>query len=208
MNKILMLVLIVLGILALVTALFFVFTASTAKFEKPAVYLYPQEDSFINVQLLINGKITETIPEYKRGWNVFVSRSGIIDGKYDYLFYEADLNKLKLPKTGWVIGYKDLNKWFDLNLIELGLNEKEKTQFKEYWMERLPKANYYEIKILENDFLKENMNLLITPTPDTIIRLNFYFKPLNEKINIKEPTIRTPERKGFIVVEWGGMVDD
>ena len=199
-------VLIVIGVLVLVTAGLFVFTASTVRIEKPAVYLYPQEDSLINVQLSINGKITQTIPKYGKGWNVFVSKEGIIDGEYDYLFYEADLNKLRLPKTGWVVSYNDLNKWFDINLLKLGLNEKEKAQFKEYWMGRLPKANYYEIKILENNFLKENMDLLITPAPNTLIRLNFYFKPLNEKKSMTEPTIRTPQRKGFTVVEWGGMV--
>jgi len=94
------------------------------------------------------------------------------------------------------------------HLIKFGLNEKEKNQFKEYWLERLPKTNYYEVKILEEDFLKQNMELLISPEPDTLIRLNFYFKPLEQKINIQEPIINTPQRIGFTVVEWGGMVDN
>ncbi len=198
-----MLVLIVISVLVLVMAGLFVFTANTIKLEKPAIYLYPPEDSLISVQLLLNGKITQTIPEYGRGWNVFVSKDGVINGKYDYLFYEVDLNKLRLPKTGWVVSYNELSKWFDINLIKLGLNEKERNQFKDYWMGRLSPASYYEIKILETVFLKENMDLLITPTPNTLIRLNFYFKPLPEKKSIKEPTIRTTERKGFTVVEWG-----
>ena len=65
-----------------------------------------------------------------------------------------------------------------------------------------------EVKILEEDFLKQNMELLISPEPDTLIRLNFYFKPLEQKINIQEPIINTPQRIGFTVVEWGGMVDN
>ena len=208
MNKILLWVLIVLGILIVLAGGLFIFASSRVRFEKPAVYLYPLEDSIISVKLNIDGKITETIPKYGSGWSVFAEKDGLINHQYDYLFYEADLNSLKLPKTGWVVSYNDLSKWFDINLIKFGLNEKEKNQFKEYWLERLPKTNYYEVKILEEDFLKQNMELLISPEPDTLIRLHFYFKPLEQKINIQEPIINTPQRIGFTVVEWGGMVDN
>jgi len=52
------------------------------------------------------------------------------------------------------------------------------------------------------------MNLIIEPKPDTLIRTIFYFKPINEKTEIEEPTIETPERIGFTVVEWGGLLDN
>ena len=208
MNKILIWVLIILGVLIVVAGSIFVLTARAVTIEKPAIYLYPQEDSTISVKLNINGIITETIPSYGSGWSVFATKDGLIEGQYDYLFYEADLNSLELPKKGWMVKYNDLSFWFDENLPRLGLNEKEKDQFKEYWLERLPENNYYEIKILEDEFLKQNMDLVIDPKPDTLIRLNFYFKPHEEKINIQEPVINTPKRIGFTVVEWGGMVDN
>jgi len=184
------------------------YQASHMVVKKPAIYLYPTEDSFVNVQLNINGKITKDIPEYKNGWNVFVTKAGIIENKYDYLFYEAQLRKIELPNSGWVIIYEDLENWFDVNLIKLGLNEKEKNQFKEYWLNELPKSDYYEIRIFEDSFLKENMDLIISPQPDTLIRLNFNFKPLNKEVNIQEPKIITPKRMGFTVVEWGGVLDN
>jgi hypothetical protein len=174
--------------------------------KKPAIYLYPKEDAFVKVQLDINGKLIHAIPEYGDGWNVFATKEGIIDGKYDYLFYEAQLNKLELSKSGWIVKYEDLEDWFDEYLSKMGLNEKEKSQFKEYWLKELPKSNYYEIKLLDDHFLKENMDLIISPKPDTVIRLNFYFKPLEEKIVLQEPSIVTPERVGFTVVEWGGIL--
>ena len=200
-------ILIVIGVLMVVLGSLFIF-ASTATFEKPVIYLYPEEDSTILVKLNINGIITETIPTYNDEWSVFVTKEGLIDNQYDYLFYEADLNSLELPKTGWILRYNDLEVWFNDNLPKLGLNEKEKSQFKEYWLERLPKSNYYEIKIFEEKFLEQNMGLLINPKPDTLIRLNFYFKPVENYVDIKEPLIKTPNRIGFTVVEWGGMVDN
>lgn len=174
--------------------------------KKPAVYLYPTQDSIINVQLDINGRIVQSIPDYNNGWNVFVARDGKIENKYDYLFYEAQLNNLELPDEGWVVSSQDLDSWMNVNLIKLGLNEKEAEQFKEYWMKELPKSNYYEIKLLSQEFLKENMNLIVSGNPDTMIRLNFYFKALENPTQIKNPAIITPERNGFVVVEWGGIL--
>ncbi len=175
---------------------------------KPAIYLYPQRNIEVGVTLGINGEIIKSDPEYpQNGWKVKATPSSLIDGKYDYLFYENTLNKLDLPKEGWVVKKEDLNQWFNDNLQKLGLNEKESAQFKEYWLGVLNKANYYEIKLLSDQYLKENMNLKISPQPDTVIRRNFYFKPLQEKTDLKEPIIITPERKGFTVVEWGGIMD-
>jgi|WetSurMetagenome_2_1015567.scaffolds.fasta_scaffold30228_2 hypothetical protein len=173
--------------------------------KKPAVYLYPLEDMNIKVNVEVNGQLTLAEPLYNNGWDVNVSPDGLIDNKYDYLFYEANLNKIELPEEGWIVEYKGLEKWFDKYLPELGLNTKEIGQFKEYWLRDLRKANYYEIKLLDSKFLEENMKLIISPEPQTLIRLNFYFKPLFEKKEIKNPVICTSERSGFTVVEWGGI---
>lgn len=173
--------------------------------KKPAVYLYPKEQMDISVKVKVNGVLTLTEPEYNTGWNVNVKPDGIIDNKYDYLFYEADLNKITLPEEGWIVKYENLKEWFEEYLPKLGLNEKEKEQFEEYWLGKLRKANYYDIRIFDNKFLSENMELIINPKPETILRLNFYFKPLNFETELKEPEIKWFIRKGFTVVEWGGI---
>jgi hypothetical protein len=174
--------------------------------KKPAVYLYPIDESVINVSLSINGKLTASEPYYNQGWNVNVKPNGLIDGRFDYLFYEAALKKIALPEDGWVVEYKNLDRWFDRELILLGLNEKEKSQFKEYWLKELPKADYYEIRLLQDDFLNENMGLDIKPKPDNLIRVNLHFKPVSTKTSLAKPVIKTPHREGFVVVEWGGIL--
>jgi hypothetical protein len=173
--------------------------------KKPAVYLYPEKTTEIQVKLTINGYLTKTEPFYDNEWNVIARPDGLIDNKYDYLFYEADLKKIELPDEGWIVEYNKLEKWFDESLPNLGLNTKEKRQFKDYWLKNLKYSNYYEIKLLDNNFLNDNMKLIIVPEPQTIIRFIFYFTPVNEKIFLKEPTITKKERKGFTVVEWGGI---
>lgn len=215
MNKIVLWILIALGIFIIFIGGFLYFSVYKSykmqsmlneKVKKPAIYLYPLEDSQIFVKLNINGEMIKDIPEYNNGWNVFVTKEGIIEGKYDYLFYEANLKKISIPKEGWIVEYSELEFWFNKNLKLLGLNKKETDQFKEYWLNQLEKSKYYEIKLLSNEFLDENMDLIITPEPETEIRLNFIFKPLKKNYSIKNPEIITPERNGFTVVEWGGIL--
>lgn len=48
------------------------------------------------------------------------------------------------------------------------------------------------------------MPLEIEPKPDTLIRVLMEFKGLDKYKTVKEQKLITPERKGFVVVEWGG----
>jgi len=174
---------------------------------KPVVYLYPPEDMDVEVRVDINGRITKSIPDYGDMWCVHATKEGLIDSRYNYLFYEASLNRLDRPKTGWVVEYNNLSNWFDEKLPELGLNKAEAEEFKEYWINKLPESRYYQIGLLSDEFLETDMDLIVEPKPDTVIRLIFYFKPLDERVDIPELIIHKKERLGFTVVEWGGIMD-
>lgn len=173
---------------------------------KPAIYLYPEETLKIKVSLSINGEITISEPEYNDGWDVVVEPGGTIESRYDYLFYEARLNYLKTPDEGWCVEYEHLEIWMNTTLNELGLNEKESKDFKDFWLDFLPIANYYEIKLLSKEYLDSNMGLLIDPKPETIIRVLLTFSPYQNAFEIATPLIETPIRSGFTVVEWGGFI--
>ena len=177
--------------------------------KKPAIYLYPQKETKVKVKVDVNGEITKSIPQYGDGWEVSASPKGRIDGKYDYLFYEARLNCLpQLPEEGWVVAYDELNKWFDKNLTALGLNGKEAGDFKEYWIKNLKPAKYYVIKILDRNFIDENLKLQVSPMPQTVIRLMLYFKPTDHFDILKAPKPQKIVRVGLTVVEWGGIVEN
>ncbi len=130
--------------------------------------------------------------------------------QYDYLFWEAkaDLDKSELPDKGWVVAQSNLEEWFKEYLPKLGLNQKEKEQFMEYWLDRLQGRNYYEMKLLSSSFLAEHAKLTINPSPDTLIRIIFHFTPMDEYKALDAPAIETPERKGFVVLEWGGILSE
>lgn len=62
----------------------------------------------------------------------------------------------------------------------------------------------YCIVIPTEKEINNNMPLEINPNPDTIIRVLMTFKGLESPIEVEEQKLDTPERKGFVVVEWGG----
>ena len=48
------------------------------------------------------------------------------------------------------------------------------------------------------------MPLEVSPNPDSIIRVLMTYKGLKSPINVKEQVLETPNRDGFVLVEWGG----
>ncbi|MCK4359288.1 MAG: carboxypeptidase regulatory-like domain-containing protein [Candidatus Cloacimonetes bacterium] len=177
---------------------------------KPAIYIYPEEECQFQVQLILkNGtRITESIPEYNSPWNVFVEKYGIIDGKYDYLFYEASIKNIPSTnwRNGWCISQKNLKNELNNLLLKIGLNQKETSEFLDYWLNRLQEYKYYKIYPVKNHQLDEFVELDITPQPQTIFRIWFFFQGCKNFEELPSPQINDFVREGTTVIEWGGVM--
>ncbi len=69
-------------------------------------------------------------------------------------------------------------------------------------VKKIKKYNYIRFETREET--DTNMPLTITPEPDTTIRVLMEYKGLENSIKVEEQSLETPERKGFVAVEWGG----
>lgn len=69
-------------------------------------------------------------------------------------------------------------------------------------VKKIKKYNYTRFATREET--DTNMPLTITPEPDTTIRVLMEYKGLENSIKVEEQSLETPERKGFVAVEWGG----
>lgn len=178
---------------------------------KPAIYLYPQKQEAIHVQISSKEPIRYSLPLYPaNGWDVIGNPTGDVvynKTRYDYLYYETFLPDSVLPKedTGYVVAYNDLAKEFDDMLPKLGLNKKESQEFSTYWIKALPYAKYYKIAIIPQSFLDSQVPLLISPRPDSVLRISVAFQPLDSSVSITKPNFSNFTRKGFTVVEWAGL---
>ena len=178
--------------------------------EKPIIYLYPEEETNIEVKLGKKENITCSYPKYENGWKVVASPNGdlkyIENGKNLYaLYYEAKTEKEnKVEKEGFVVKGEDSANFLEEKLEILGLNERESEEFIVYWLPKLEANKYNYIRFLNKEEIDENMPLEIEPKPDTQIRVLMTFKGLNKEIKVEEQQLTRVERKGYTVVEWGG----
>lgn len=89
-------------------------------------------------------------------------------------------------------------------LKKLGLTDKEANEFIIYWLPLLEKNKYNLIHFATEEYNKQ-APLEILPKPDSLIRILMVYKPLSKPVTVNQQQLITPDRKGFIVVEWGGI---
>lgn len=182
-----------------------------AEMGKPVIYLYPEKETEVSVNVRPTSGISISEPEIGDGWKVIASPNGelynIDDGKtYPYLFWEGFAANFKTPKEGFMVAMKDVSRFFDEKLRILGLNEKEITDFKEFWVPRLNENKYYFITFISQADFDKYAPLTVDPKPDSVIRVFFDYKGLDKKIKVREQKLKKAERKGFAVIEWGGRL--
>lgn len=183
---------------------------------KPVVYLYPTAPTLVNVRVESLGKVVVSDPLYPEGgWkNVLAYPNGNLSYKgknYSELFFETEVENMQKPKKGIVLQTSLLNEQLGAIVEQLGLSASEKDEFLQFWIPRLKGLNspYIFFSLLEKTEKEKLDKLIITPKPDTVIEFIAYFKPLDTDTygnSLKLPP--TPKRKGFVSVEWGGILDN
>lgn len=197
-------------LIILLSLILITFTACTNEemTKKPVIYLYPTSEQSVSVKLDYYGELTCTYPEYKNGWNVIAKPDGTLTNiedkrEYSYLYWEGiSKNQWDMSK-GFVIKGEDTKEFLQEKLEYMGLTPKEYNEFIVYWLPIMQENKYNLITFAGEDY--ENLaKLNITPKPDSILRVMMLFKSLDKPIEVEAQEIKSFERKGFTVVEWGG----
>ena len=191
---------------------------------KPAVYLYPQKPTMVNVKVKPNGFLTYVDPLYdsQKGWNVLANPDGTLINQsydkdnqkmYDYLYFESKIRDQAITKLdkGWVIKYEELNAFYMKVLPELGFNNQQQSDFIEYWQKSLPESPYYFVSLVDPKEIDSYEELDITPKPDQVNRVRFYFEPRTEYTTIEPLDLshyyqKVDQNADFTVFEWGGLL--
>lgn len=181
---------------------------------KPVIYLYPTKSEKVNVKVAPIGGFTVTDPEYGNGWLVQAEPNGVLtniaDGKqYPYLFWEGgEEGIVATPKEGFVVKKEDVEVTLNEKLALFGLNDQERADFLEFWVPRLSRTPYYFITFISESEIDRTAPMSVSPAPDSVIRILMDYKPLEKAITVTPLSITPKERKGFTVVEWGGIIRD
>lgn len=178
---------------------------------KPVIYLYPEKTQDISVYVEPTGGFTVTDPPYDGGWHVRATPDGEIfnhaDGRtYPYLFWEGHGDEYTRPTKGFVVSRAEVPAFMKEKLGLLGLNDKESSDFMEFWEPRLTAKPYAFVTFVDQPTFDAIAPLTVEPTPDTVIRVFMDYEPLDAPIAVEPLPIVTPKRTGFSVVEWGGAL--
>ena len=176
--------------------------------KKPVIYLYPPKTTDISVALHYTGKLTCTYPPLGNGWRVTAQPDGTLinhaDKKeYSYLFWEGESATRFDMSRGFVVEGKDTAMFLQEKLAFMGLTPREYNEFIVYWLPQMQDNPYNLITFQGKDYT-DQAKLVITPKPDSLLRVFMVYKPLQQKITVPEQALKPFTRTGFTVVEWGG----
>ena len=177
---------------------------------KPIIYLYPTETTDVFVQLGRPENLTHTYPQYNGGWQVTAQPDGTLTddntGRHYYsLYWEGVHTGPQSQKDGFIVAGPDTVKFLEEKLAWFGLTEHEAQEFIIYWLPKLERNAYNFIRFQTRAEIDENMPLMITPQPNTLIRVMMSFRPAEPGEQVPAQILPPiPFRNGFTVVEWGG----
>lgn len=174
---------------------------------KPVIYLYPEATMNVEVKLDYHGRLTCTYPEYDDGWTVTAQPDGTLTDasgmQYNYLYWEGVTPTEYDFSEGFCVAGKDTAAFLEVTLEKLGLSRREANEFIIYWLPMM-EGNSYNLISFQTDIYTESARLAIYPEPDTLIRVFMAWKPLDAQVEIPAQDLKTVDRMGFTVVEWGG----
>jgi hypothetical protein len=177
---------------------------------KPIIYLYPEEIVDVNVRFTNSSDIEleYVYPAYgDDGWSVTAYPDGTLwdeetQREYYSLYWEGITRDIGFDE-GFVVEGKDIIPFLEEKLDLLGLNFKEANEFIIYWLPILEPNPYTLIHFATTSWV-ESIPITVTPEPDTQIRFNMLYKPIDSPMEITPQTLIKPSRTGFVLVEWGG----
>lgn len=179
---------------------------------KPVIYLYPESALDATVAVAPNGGFTVTEPAYPvGGWKVHAKPDGTLTDltsgrSYGSLFWEGKGVDYTRPKNGFLFARETLTTELPKVLARLGLNEKERAEFLDFWLPRMNAKPYYFVTFVPQAQFDALAPLTVSPRPETVIRVFMDYAGLDNPVPVEPLQIATPERKGFTVVEWGGAL--
>lgn len=175
---------------------------------KPVIYLYPEKTQQVSVK--VDADITVSDPEYGNGWTVTAEPNGRLtnsDGKeYDSLFWEGTGQDYPAVTEGFVVARADIEKTLRNHLAQLGLRDREVEDFMEFWLPKMPKTPYTRLTWFGTRQMDRLAPLAVEPKPDTSIRVFLDFEGLQQPVTLPAQRLTAIPRKGFTLIEWGGLL--
>jgi hypothetical protein len=205
---------------------------------KPVIYLYPEKTTDVSIKFTNAMVFSVDIPKYDGGWKVSANPDGTlidlqpektnceelntklpgseyakeacIKNTYPYIYWAGYTTNL-YPHTdeGWIVKKDEVESFLSKTLSEMGLNDREKNDFLEYWIPKLKAKNspYFKISFFQTKDMEKFVPMEVNPKPDTVFRVFLDWEPIDQipQVAPSPQLLEKLNRKGFTLVEWGGV---
>lgn len=166
-----------------------------------------------------NNKITDLQPEYtdckvldKNEFGLEYAQKACTENNYPYIFWDGVQRTKSFLNTtkGWIVKKVKIKGFLEQKADLIGFNRQEKSEFVRYWTKKLSDidSEYFHIYFLQNAQVNSYLPIKVKPVPDSYNRVLIIAKPLKSvtKKEIEPQHLVKISRKGFTLVEWGGVV--
>jgi hypothetical protein len=188
-------------------------TGQSTIFKKPQIYFYPETTTNVTVDLNFKGLLSFSYPAYDNGWAFTADPNGLLtmgNKQYNYMFWDGFMDVLPdqiKNNEGFVVNKNELITFLEEKLTALGLNTREQQDFITFWAPQMSSYNDVFVHFLVNEACDTYAEMNISPKPDNMLRIYMLWTHVNpnEKPITTDQVLPSNKRKGFTVVEWGGV---
>jgi hypothetical protein len=178
---------------------------------KPVIYLYPEHETEITVEMEIKGTEAFLYPAYDEKWKFTAHPNGDLDfgdNTYNYLFWEAKATKsapFDKNQDGFLVARDEVVSFLEDKLSEANLTSKEQADFITFWGPKMAQNELNFVHFIFNETCEQYANIDIQPAPKSVYRIYILFAPITEPFEVSPQKIQSANRDGFFVLEWGGQ---
>ena len=169
---------------------------------EPVVYFYPTATQRVRMSIDERIEIHRAVPEP-------VGHTWVIDAVPDgrnVVWWEGVWKHFETPERGFSVPGPESRTFLADVLPKLGLTTPEAADFIAAWAPRLERNAHNTIYFHRREAIDELVPMSITPRPDSLIRVMMDYRGTPTPVEIDAPEIsKPPARRGFTVVEWGGV---
>lgn len=176
---------------------------------KPVIYLYNDQPLDVEVKYLEDYRLKTTYPEYEGGWRVHINENGMLninDSQREYyaIFFDEFRTHDATFEYGFNVSKDNAREFLENSLDTLGFTNREADEFIMFWLPILEENEHSLVYFEQTEERNEECPLSYSVTPDTVLRMIIHIKKVDVAQDIIPQELKTINRTGFTVVEWGG----
>ncbi len=178
---------------------------------KPVIYVHTEAERTFDLSVNPAGNFTFVYPPMNNSWKGTAYPNGdlSIDGnKYPYLFWESNQQyQFHSEGNGYKIEKADVVSFLQKKLTELGLNQKEQTDFITFWGPKLTQNESSFVQFSVDESCNQFAELTCSPQPESVHRVYIQIAKWDPyfELFLNDITFSSAVNESWSLLEWGGF---